>query len=130
MSKKEAPISEQQIFDTVVELFKTQKVKSVGINPKNGMEMCLYRSNIGLRCAVGALLSDEEYSVQMEGMLVHDLILENLLPDRLIPHKKFLVELQKIHDAEWFGLLTADTAYRLRQLADIKRLNSSKVDWA
>lgn len=59
---------------------------------------CAYRSPTGLKCAVGALISQKNYKMQMEGESVSTLILNDLLPGHLVPYKQLLEMLQEVHD--------------------------------
>lgn len=81
--------SPQEIFDTVVNHLRAQKVQSMFDGS------CVYRTTDGLKCAIGGLLTDEEYSPKMEGALV-DSLLE--LPIRLRGSVALMVDLQDVHD--------------------------------
>lgn len=88
-------MTEQEIFDKVVVHLANQKVKSTdGATDEGGI--CLYRGPEGRMCAVGCLLSDEEYSPDMEGRPV---FMMPQLPSRLQGHLRFLERLQKAHDS-------------------------------
>lgn len=79
----------QEIFDTVVKHLRTQKVQAV-----NGVGSCQYRTDDGLKCAIGCLLTDSEYSPSMEGCRVSEIS----LPARLHGNLRLLGELQNVHD--------------------------------
>lgn len=67
-------------------------------------DACLYRTPDGGRCAVGALIRDDEYRPEMDqasdgyGTGVTSLSTRGLLPARLVPHVGLLEELQNLHD--------------------------------
>jgi hypothetical protein len=82
----------QEIFDTVVTHLYTQ-----GKQAGDGVGGCLYRTDEGLKCAVGCLIPDDQYHPSMEGQTVESL--QSLLPSYLLPHKSLLINLQMLHDA-------------------------------
>lgn len=53
-------------------------------------------------CAVGCLLTDEEYHPSMEELTVETLTERNLLPTRLQPYTALLSELQMVHDSRYY----------------------------
>ena len=75
---------------------------------------CMYRSNGGLSCAVGCLMTDDIYRPSFEGESVRDSsIMEALTPivgvneDKRVLKLFLLRELQKVHDegsvVDWAG---------------------------
>lgn len=66
---------------------------------------CAYRSPNGLSCAIGCLITDDEYISNIEGKSVLQLVEMQQLPIRLVPHAILLTELQTLHDVfnpnEW-----------------------------
>lgn len=58
----------QEVFDRVAVHLIVQGRKSVGWTLKTGT-ICMYRSD-GCKCAAGALISDDDYDISMEGMSV------------------------------------------------------------
>jgi len=75
--------------------------------------VCVYRGKNGTKCAVGCLITDEEYKREMEGNDVTALNRLGLLPERLIPHLELLSEMQAVHDSFgtsrwefWFATIT------------------------
>lgn len=82
----------QEIFDTVVTHLYTQ-----GKQAADGKNRCQYRTDAGLKCAVGCLIPDDQYDPAMEGATVDTL--GSLLPSYLHPHMRLLIELQGVHDA-------------------------------
>ena len=63
-------MDKQQLFDTCVDHLFAQRTRSFDIE----REICMYRGPNGTKCAVGALIKDEYYSEEMEGLTVdsHD----------------------------------------------------------
>lgn len=88
-------LTRQEVFDIVAEHLLTQRMRSV---EPNDASICLYRGQNGLKCAVGILITDDEYSREMEYKNVSVLKNKNLLPERLIPHSGLLTVLQSVHD--------------------------------
>ena len=85
-------MTEQEIFNTVCDHLMKQGEHSMNYNG------CAYRGLKGQKCAVGCLITDDEYSVGMEGSDVERLFDRGDLPSRLKPHAELLVRLQIIHD--------------------------------
>lgn len=85
----------QEIFDFVSNHLLTQNERCVNENIAETFS-CNYKSEKGLKCAVGCLMSDEEYDVKLEGYGVKDDKFDkfNISEDR----KDLLSTLQIIHD--------------------------------
>lgn len=114
-------MTRQELFDKVVtHLLKQNEVSG-------DEEGCLYRGLGGLKCAVGCLIPDDAYSVDMENLRVSDLVNGNLLRQDLrlvfIEHLDLLDELQQIHDGKavetWKG--------QLQDLAKRRNLNWNPI---
>lgn len=86
----------QEIFDTVATHLLTQRRKSMTL--VNGEPLCLYRDPIGLKCAVGCLITDEEYYPEMEGQIISAVFNSHKL-QRFKPFHDLLFNLQRIHDS-------------------------------
>lgn len=91
----------QEIYDKVRKHLLTQNEKA--IDPSSGH--CRYKTNNGLKCAIGCLIVDSTYKIGMEGKnavsIVSDFCLLYLLPENL-SHESghlFLNGLQSIHDS-------------------------------
>lgn len=91
----------QELYDTVVLHLRKQNCKA----EKN--DTCQYRQKSGdiiLKCAVGCLIPDEEYSTLFEGRTISGLLDESFLPfpktlkKLLIDHIDLLIDLQLTHD--------------------------------
>lgn len=94
----------QEIFDTVVTHLLTQRKKAI-----NDMGKCVYRTDEGLKCAVGCLITDECYSPEIEGWGIWYLDVTEALECSGIPvtiktNETLLVDLQYVHDHEHVGL--------------------------
>lgn len=61
--------------------------------------MCAYRGPEGRKCALGLIITDEEYSPAMEGWGAYRLDDRGLLPERLRPHLPLLARMQDAHDS-------------------------------
>jgi hypothetical protein len=91
----------QEIYDKVKAHLLNQNAKSIS---EDG---CAYLGDNGLKCAVGCLISDEDYLPDMEGPLNLLIEMYGYLPSikRLARHAEMLAELQRCHDVcdpyEW-----------------------------
>ncbi len=87
-------MTQQEIFDKVKTHLLTQNAKA-----EVEMGFCLYRHPKGLMCAAGCLISDEEYSPEMEGNNFPMLFPKFFSEDHpLFPHITLIRNLQKVHD--------------------------------
>ncbi len=89
----------KDIFNYVVDHLRRQGCQSLVNHEGN----CAYRGKGGTMCAVGALITDDEYDPTWEGNSI-DLLFEKdlLTPDlknRIQPNLEMLADLQKFHDA-------------------------------
>lgn len=86
----------QEIFDQVVAHLGRQRARSID----HDTGLCLYRGPDGLKCAVGCLITDAEYTSEMDtlGSDVRDLQDGGLLPERLRDDVGLLSYLQEVHD--------------------------------
>jgi len=90
--KNIAEASLQDIFDQASNHLLTQMEKS------RIKDMCLYRSDDGLKCAVGCFIADDEHSEDMEGECVEMLIINGRMSSISRDRLKLLDKLQSIHD--------------------------------
>lgn len=91
-------ITAQEIFDKVVTHLRTQG-EQASILKSDGGYSCRYRTEDGLKCAVGCLIPDDDYSPSMEGTYASSVISRNR--DKLSylsPHLALLDDLQAVHD--------------------------------
>lgn len=99
-------LTKQEIFDKVVQHLLTQGVKSM--DEVHGW--CMYRGPNGIKCAVGALITDEVYTDDIENepaaalFSAYRRVLEEsgIDPDSQ-ETEQLLVALQDIHDREQCG---------------------------
>jgi len=87
----------QQIFDTVALHLFQQK------HPATKDGGCVYRAPNGDKCAVGCLISDEDYTDRMEGFGIYkngpQSFVFSELPDWFTFNAHLLSDLQSVHDA-------------------------------
>lgn len=83
--------TDQDVFDYIVGALLKQNKQSADSD-----NMCQYKSKDGCKCAVGQVISDEEYDKKMEGQTIRGAFFDkfNIDVDKLF----FLQELQEIHD--------------------------------
>jgi hypothetical protein len=96
----------QEVFDQVATHLLTQ-----GKQALDG-DRCLYRAPDGTKCAIGCLISDEEYKPEIEGHSIRD------LADLFLLHANLQVfdllkALQRIHDM----LAPKDWEFKLKEVA-------------
>jgi hypothetical protein len=116
-SNGEINMNAQEIFDKVAtHLIKQGKV-SVG---EDGF--CAYRGNDGLMCAVGCLIPDDIYHVDMEGANA-DSLLSYDLPSYFEENIDLLLRLQQNHDSCQYG--EYEILKRLEKTADAFGLNKN-----
>ncbi len=92
-------MDKQEIFEKVVNHLLNQKVRSVSRFNGTSGGSCAYRGQNNTSCAIGCLLTDEEYDPKMEFRTVQQLKEYSLLPTRYhdLPIG-FLQSLQSLHD--------------------------------
>jgi hypothetical protein len=93
-------LTDQEVFNKVVNHLLNQ-----GKLATNGKGACAYRSEEGLKCAVGCLIPDKFYDKEIEGKLVSN-IFKNfpwiMEKSGLSPASEpLLARLQTIHDIEY-----------------------------
>lgn len=80
----------QEIFDTVASHLLHQNKQCKG---EDGY--CKYRNSEGLKCAIGALIPEDKYSLKMEEEPI-TCVMEGVLD--WFTHHNLLMDLQKCHD--------------------------------
>lgn len=119
----------QEVFDTVCKHLVKQGRRAVNLS--HGQ--CKYRASNGDKCAVGVLIPDDRYRLDMEGMTlgVIKFELECAVPAFRVD-KNFLGALQRVHDFadSWDegGGLSARGIRCLRGVADMYVLNTKVLD--
>ena len=118
----------QEIFDQVAVHLLTQNKSSMNISD---VDVCAYRGQNGLKCAIGFLIADEDYVPEMDidGKSVSKLVSDTTFQNNpSIQRLKaldidFLSELQGIHDryepVQW--------SIRLKALAKEYKLNQDTI---
>lgn len=88
-------MTDQEVFDIVAKHLLTQNKRAV-----NSKGFCVYRANDGSKCAFGVLITDEEYSSEMEHKGSSILIGHKDYPslDRFAYNIGIIASLQHIHD--------------------------------
>lgn len=87
-------LTNQEIFDTVAAHLLKQKQRSMW-----NEEECAYRGANGLKCAIGCLIPDEFYDIDMERRDVINLLVDFNLGFEVNPSgKRLLWSLQECHD--------------------------------
>lgn len=92
----------QQIFDTVVNHLRTQKVPAYSQADCQNTG-CAYKNNRGQKCAVGCLVPENEYSEQLEMKTITQWFECKIAPPTIQKmfdegHRFLLARLQMIHD--------------------------------
>lgn len=94
-------MNNQEIFDRVYKHMLTQGRRSL-LNHTNGT--CAYRSNDGLKCAVGCLIDDENYHYGLERYAAHSVVVRLALAKSGVDNihegntLELLMALQNVHD--------------------------------
>lgn len=111
----------QEVFDQVAKHLLTQKQKSVGVH-ENGRVCCKYRGDNGLKCAVGCLIGDDEYSSEK----FENRAWLTLVDDCVVPftHMNLIVDLQTLHD----NVGVSFWPKCLKAFAEERGLSTSAVD--
>ncbi len=94
----------QEAFDTAAAhlLKQGERSSSCEVYPTEDVQACLYRGPNGLKCAIGALISDEHYSPSLEGEGINDHVCAAIVasgyPDDNLS-RAIYARLQQVHDA-------------------------------
>ena len=109
------------VFNYVVDHMQKQGKQSLF----EGGDTCAYRGDGGTMCAVGCLMTDDEYDPSWENKGITVLVEQNMLnPDlkkRIEPNLQMLSDLQLLHDnylSYEDGELTEDTKIRINNLRE------------
>jgi len=93
-----------EIFNYVIDHLRHQGKKSMARDrPVFNPGFCAYRGDGGTMCAVGALITDDEYENGWEGSGINRLLKKSLPSDLYVcisQHDEMLYDLQTFHD-EW-----------------------------
>lgn len=116
----------QEVFDTVAKHLLTQGRRSMS----DDAQICMYRGSDGLRCAVGALISDDHYSTAMEQKGPTDAIVRRAIARSLgvvdidADTLDLLIDLQMLHDDTKPGGWEDE----LRDMAAVHGLSTGAID--
>ena len=100
--------TEQAVFDVCALHLLTQNKRSVDVS-----DNCMYRSPCGLKCAIGVIISDEEYAEDMEGNPIATLLFRRDLEDH--KYESLLRDIQRVHD------MNADVSVWLERLIHLAK---------
>lgn len=89
-----ATATPREVFAQVSAHLLAQNAKAATYNKLNYDVACCYRSG-ALKCAAGCLISDAEYSADMEGTSWRGLVERHAVPEA---HRELIGKLQNIHD--------------------------------
>lgn len=95
-------MTNQEAFDTIVAFLIRQG------EPAMEGSKCLLRTHNGLKCAVGCLIPDEKYAVELENLLIEDLVDEGYIEG----NPDFLATMQGAHDTAAAGVLMSGNFVR------------------
>jgi len=124
-------MTSQEMFDASASHMIRQGQQSI-----NAAGSCLYRTKDGLKCAVGALIPDAEYSPWMEQSggiceLLQAAQHENLMTPTLTilqEHTRLLIRLQDAHDnADLWKNGMRGLLSNFRDIAELYHLNTDAV---
>jgi len=116
-------MNNQEAFDKMVTHLFTQKVaaKTTDEDDLGKHTKCFYRMEGGLKCAVGALITDEEYRETFEDNTASSIT--QLVPSLVEVDGNMLNAAQSIHDyadpVDWYE--------RFNSMADKYKLNTTKL---
>jgi len=105
-------LNRQEVFDIVSTHLLTQmavsRIPESEVDRNGNLNSCAYRSESGLKCAIGKLIKDEFYTYDLETLNVtHRAVSEALAKSgyefnnddhSLVSDTEFLMYLQRIHD--------------------------------
>ena len=95
-------MNRQEAFNIAAEHLLAQGSQSRLDKPdNNGKYPCAYRGEGGAKCAIGALIPDDQYDTRFEGTIVTSLLQQGSCPAILKSEelgKDFLQDLQNVHD--------------------------------
>jgi hypothetical protein len=106
-------MNKQEAFNTAYNGIKAQGFKQSLLN--NGSNMCAYRSPDGLKCAVGHMISDEQYNSDFETKIA-SFVLEKLGISLTEKEDNFVTALQCAHDGNYYGGFFEQLSERTRNL--------------
>lgn len=118
----------QETFD-LISVGLLRQGKRSGVVAPNAYKgfRCLYRSPDGCRCAAGLVLDDQDYSPELENMIVEAIQESRLAVGSWTRHSPWLlVQLQEMHDD--LDTPVDDWPQALRGVAARHNLSTEKMD--
>ena len=121
----------QQVFNSVMAHLYRQNYQA---NSGSGVDrQCMYRTEAGLACGVGGLITDREYRDTFEGATADCLIANKddprykTFPKTLSQHSDLLLDLQMLHDDHFEHGFTRDFRNLAVGVANMHNLDNSFV---
>lgn len=111
-------MTRQEIFNKVWSVLRDRGFTRAGTTNSVGNFYCRYRSPVG-PCAIGILMTDEEYDEKFEGLPARDVIEAGACVAAEGINTYFVEDLQSAHDE---GTDPAEMEFRLRGFAAIHNL--------
>jgi hypothetical protein len=109
-------VTNEQAFKTMARHMLAQGKRSVAVGRDSfGVEheSCRYRGPDGLKCAVGAIIPDEEYRESLEGLPARQV--QDLVPSLQGLDDSMISTVQRIHDnwpvCDWRKLLREECVF-------------------
>lgn len=112
----------QEDFDTVITHLVNQGKRSID----SVRDMCLYRSEDGLKCAIGCLIPDDRYNPSIEDRLVTNSEFLKFFPEFALD-ATFYCELQSLHDDFNCGYKSKSFHRRVISIAEEYDLSLDKI---
>lgn len=119
--------TDQEAFDAVVRHLRAQNRQA------SWDGACVYRSQAGTSCAIGGLISADDYHPSIEGKTVREMIDDGTLVTDVDPY--LLQRLQSMHDdseswsnTEKMAWVSAQGIAKLREIAARFHLDGSIID--
>ena len=120
----------QALFDRVVTHLFEQGQQSLDMSVS--YTGCMYRNDQNLECAIGTLITDEDYCFDMERRSIETLIRDyESLPSiaAIAKHKNLLESLQSAHDQDnWESPLLLDLKEHLQSIARMFDLHTDVLN--
>lgn len=130
-------LTTQEVFDKVAHHLLKQKARSMISSSTGGSQLCAYRGGQGLCCAVGFLIPENLYDMNMEGNGICDIstganLLRKVLHDSGID-VPVVVDSDSEHYDDWDDCVHRDATPTLHLLKDLQELHDNQpveVWWA
>ncbi len=108
------PATDQEAFDFVLYTLLRQGQRSVA----TGTSVCQYRNPIGLKCAVGHMIPDDQYNPELEGRTTSSEMVMDAIDHQFVDVNKWLLhDMQRAHDDTAYGHFKSDFIYNMKRTA-------------